>query len=326
VIWVTWRRYRLAFAVAVALLIVLALWMGYVAHGFDAGPRAQGGELCRFNLSGCGFSNGPFSLENQGQIIDVLLLAAPCLFGVVFGTSLVAGELERHTNRLAWTQGVSRTRWLVTQWVVVAIGLVVLTVVFVPFVQWWSSHIIVRGTVYAPVGLGRLQPDIYPVTGIVPVAYSLFALSLGMALGAVLRRVSWAIVGTVVVYALAAFFIVSSVRPNLDSQVLIRSDGGAEVNLTHALNQGAWQLDFGAKLLPGHELPTGASSATELARTCFYQQHVAQCWSSHGLEAGTYVQPLTHYWPIQFTEFVIYLVAAVLLFGLALWAVRRWRV
>jgi len=325
VIWVAWRRYRLAFAIAMASLIVLAIWMGFVAHAFES-TRAQGGESCRFNLSGCGFSNGPFSLENQAQIIDVLLLAAPSLFGVVFGASLVAGELERHTNRLAWTQGISRTRWLVTQWVVVAIGLVLLTGVFVPFVQWWSSHIIIRGSVYSPLGLSRLQPDIYPITGIVPVAYTLFALSLGMALGGVLRRISWAAVGTIVVYALAAFFIVSSVRPNLDSQVLVRSDGGAEVNLTHALNQGAWQLDFGAKVLPGHQLPAGESSATELARTCFFQPHVAQCWTSHGLEAGTYVQPLSHYWPIQFEEFAIYAAAAALLFGLALRAVRRWRV
>jgi len=325
VIWVAWRRYRLAFAIAVALLIVLAIWMGFVAHAFES-TRGQGGESCRFNLSGCGFSNGPFSLENQAQIIDVLLLAAPCLFGVVFGVSLVAGELERHTNRLAWTQGVSRMRWLVTQWVVVAIGLVVLTVVLVPFAQWWSSHIIIRGSVYSPLGLGRLQPDIYPITGIVPVAYTLFALSLGMVFGAVLRRISWAAVGTIIVYALAAFFIVSSVRPNLDSQVLIRGFGGSQATLTRALNQGAWQLDFGAKLLPGRHLPAGASSATELARTCFLQPHVAQCWTSHGLETGTYIQPLSHYWPIQFEESAIYVAAAALLFGLGLWAVRRWRV
>jgi hypothetical protein len=147
-----------------------------------------------------------------------------------------------------------------------------------------------------------------------------------MALGAVLRRLSWAATGTIVVYAVAAFFIVSSVRPYLDSQVFIRSSGGAQVNLTRALNQGAWQLDSGAKLLPGHQLPAGSSSATELAQTCFFQPHVAQCWTSHGLEAGTYVQPLSHYWPIQFAEFAIYVAAAALLFGLALWAVRRWRV
>ena len=44
--------------------------------------------------------------------LAALVLIVPALVGVFFGAPLVARELEAGTYRLAWTQSVTRVRWL----------------------------------------------------------------------------------------------------------------------------------------------------------------------------------------------------------------------
>src|SRR5215472_7781451 len=44
--------------------------------------------------------------------LSVLIVVVPGVLGVFGGAPLVAGELESGTLRLAWTQDVSRVRWL----------------------------------------------------------------------------------------------------------------------------------------------------------------------------------------------------------------------
>ncbi len=40
------------------------------------------------------------------------LYALPAIVGLSAGAPLVAEELDRHTQRLAWTQGMSPRQWL----------------------------------------------------------------------------------------------------------------------------------------------------------------------------------------------------------------------
>jgi ABC-type transport system involved in multi-copper enzyme maturation permease subunit len=44
--------------------------------------------------------------------LGVLVVVTPGVLGLFWGAPLVAGELEAGTFRLAWTQSVTRTRWL----------------------------------------------------------------------------------------------------------------------------------------------------------------------------------------------------------------------
>ena len=46
------------------------------------------------------------------DLLGPLMLAVPALLGIFWGAPLVARELETGTYRLAWTQSVTRTRWL----------------------------------------------------------------------------------------------------------------------------------------------------------------------------------------------------------------------
>ena len=135
----------------------------------------------------------------EADIIRWLLLALPLLFGLLLGAPLFAGEFERKTVILAFTQNISRTRWMVIRWLVIGLAVVILSVALAAVSNWWFLHVPTNGSVFG----SRIQPGGFDVTGIVPAAYALFAFALGAALGMILRRTAQAIFGTVVLFTAA---------------------------------------------------------------------------------------------------------------------------
>ena len=71
----------------------------------------------------------------------VLAVAVPGLLGVFWGAPLVARELEAGTFRLAWTQSVTRTRWLVVKLGVVGFASMVAAGLFSLMVTWWPARL-----------------------------------------------------------------------------------------------------------------------------------------------------------------------------------------
>ncbi len=136
-IWLTWHRQRKLLFLFAVLTAGLALWMYLVGHSFEM----QAGKHCGFKSPECNAVNGSFPLDRQAAVIDILALFLPCLMGMVFGAPLVASELEHSTNRLAWTQSVSRTRWLLTKWVVVLAPLLLLVLILTLVSQWWTGRV-----------------------------------------------------------------------------------------------------------------------------------------------------------------------------------------
>ena len=111
-------------------------------------------------------------------------MALPCALGAAFGGPLVASELEHHTNRLMWTQGISRVRWFLSKWAGLAVIVVTLVALLTLETQWWTSHVFeVSSLNVSPGNFGRLSPYFFPISGVAAVAYTLFALSLGTAAG-----------------------------------------------------------------------------------------------------------------------------------------------
>jgi len=88
------------------------------------------------------------------------------------GSTLVARELETGTYRLAWTQSVTRTRWLAVKLGVVGLASMVVAGLFSLMVTWWFSPIDrVNMTVFAT----------FDQRNIVAVGYAAFAFALGAA-------------------------------------------------------------------------------------------------------------------------------------------------
>ena len=211
-IWLVWHRYRFLFGLMTVVLVALAGWMLLAGHALTT---AESSFACRHDTIGCHILSGVFSLSNQATAINFLLLFVPCLLGIVFGAPLVAGEIEHFTNRLLWTQGISRTRWLLVKWGAIALVLVALVALMSLVSQWWTGHAIERISANLS-GLdgGRLQPTYFPITGLALSAYTLFAFALGTALGALFRKTSWAAVGTVVLYTAVSLLLLLVVRPS----------------------------------------------------------------------------------------------------------------
>jgi hypothetical protein len=332
-IWLAWRRHRLALIVVGGSLAALALWLFIVAHSFEVAMQSHQRNGCTILTSCNGASHGVFALQNQAGFLSLFLFLVPCLLGVVLGAPLVAGEIQQRTNRLVWTQNISRTRWLAIKWLVVGLIAVALVALLQILVQWWSSHVLVNFLeTGAYLGSNRITPRLFGVTGVVPIAYTLFAFSLGAALGALFRRTVWAVVGTIVVYSAAAVLVVFNIRAyQLSSPVFVQQrfalSGPTVTYLPQvAFRQPAWNLGYGFRLVPGFSSP---SSANAIAQRCQDRNYnfapYLHCLAAHHVEAGSFFQPANRYWQLQWSEAAIYVAAALILFGVALWAVRRWR-
>jgi hypothetical protein len=134
------------------------------------------------------------------------LVAVPVLAGMFWAAPLVSREYEAGTHRLAWTQSVSPLRWIGTKisliFAVTALGALGLGAIAA-----WALNPL------APAFGGRYNSTWYAVTGVVPVAYMLFALGVGVASSASLRRTIPAMAVTLVIIA-AGLIPVHWARPH----------------------------------------------------------------------------------------------------------------
>src|SRR6202012_629490 len=153
------------------------------------------------------------------SLLISLTVAVPCLLGIFWGGPLVAREIEAGTNQFAWMQSISRRRWLTVKagWALLAAAAWGGAVS--ALVTWWS------GPVNA-LKQQNFQPAQFDIQGIVPVGYALFAVALGIAVGALVRRAVPAIAITVVVFTLVRLVIGQDLRAHYLSPVNIISKFG----------------------------------------------------------------------------------------------------
>ncbi len=192
--WLAWRQARgQALVAAVATAAVAAILVATRSH-IAATPED---ELSTF--------------YTQLQLLGTVLVGVPAAIGVFWGAPLLARELELGTHRLAWTQSVTRRRWLGTRLGVLALLAVVATVVFAALFTWWSLPIDAHGNRIGTANFGQ--------RGIAPVAYAVFALALGTFVGTVVRRTLPAMAITAVAFFVARYTFQLAVRPHLAGTV-----------------------------------------------------------------------------------------------------------
>jgi ABC-type transport system involved in multi-copper enzyme maturation permease subunit len=289
--WVAWRVQRLQFLTAVGAVFIIGLWLvvsGHFGDSYWSQSTVKGGVL--------------------------VLTALPGLFGLALGASLVGEEVSNQTNRLAWSQSISRTRWLSSKLAVGTAVVVLLTLVLVPILNWWTGA----------VNLGLdVQPKLFDITGVVIISYALFAFMLGSTLGAFIQRPAWAFAAGIPVFGIIRL-AVGGLRSLLASPaILIQPFQKAPPN--------GWVLQSGY-------LPLGRTSPEHGRKWSGYAQQVDSCFnrvsSLVGQEHCALVahvhwvwqyQPESHYWPLQWTETGIYVGLAFVCFVATLIRVRGWR-
>jgi ABC-type transport system involved in multi-copper enzyme maturation permease subunit len=329
----TWLQYRTQAAWALGALAILAIVLAVsgiqVAHAYDATVAAckQRGD-CAAALSGFPDKVDP---EWLWGLLDALVIAVPGLTGMFLGAPLAAREFETGTFRLAWTQGISRTRWLAVKLAVVGAATMAVAGLLSLMVTWWSSPI-------DTATMNRLNLQSFPGGGIAPVGYAAFAFTLGLTAGVLIRRTVPAMAVTLVVFTAVQLAFPALVRPHLIPPVQASSalsmasiqdvgSGGPTGPGSTLFVQAQADAPPGAWVLSSQILtPAGRPASTEPASVCASQQSTRnECTgyiaSLHLRQTSTY-QPVSRYWPLQWCETAIYLVLALLLAGLCYLRIR----
>ena len=306
-----WRLHRnqvvFASVALVALTILLLVTGSVMAHDYDSALAS-----CRATQS-CG-DLGSQLFRGDGMIIDLvdLTVVVPLLFGLFWGAPLLAKELEDVTHNLAWTQSVPRWRWLrsTATWALLAAALWggALAVV----VSWWRY----------PENALDSRFSAFDIQGIVPVAYAVFAVAVGIAVGSVVRRVLPALAITIAVFLAVRVPIAVYLRPHFMTPLQSVSALGGRGGQVPA---GAWLISQtmtgpgGSSLGDIFSIPA-ACQPTGLAGKGL----VAKCLAQHGFRTAVSYQPASRYWAFQGIEAGIFLVLAALLVGFAFfWVLRR---
>ena len=317
-IWVTWRQHRiegLAAVVILALIIPCILVTGFtIASAYqDTGMAA-----CIAQHALCLGIRNAFVERFLGMIITFFLSvnALPVLVGMFVGAPLLARELEQGTHRLAWTQSITRLRWLTVKLSVLLGATLLAFVLLAMLMTWWSG----------PWNAVRGPWETYNLQGMVPVASAIFALMLGIAVGLLVRRSVPAMAITLVICVLLPLAVAGLVRPHLLpplSQTWRYSQpappdaalGNLPVGSPILLDRQGYQLsndDLGQICQP----PLDRFNSEAL-------QAFAQCEADHGVHYLEFYQPANRFWVFQGMETGLFLLLAGLLLILTTWGSRK---
>jgi len=312
VIWLSWRLQRLetalvaaALVLAAAVLVPLGLHMASV---YDSGV----GVCLAHGGAGCGATVEAFRhrFEHAGAIIPWLNFL-PGLIGVLFAAPLVL-DFEHATFRFAWTQSVPRGRWLMVRLTVMCAAALLATFALTRLMTWFRGpldHV-----------NGRMDPDVFDFEGIVPYAYTLFALGLVLAIGVVTRRaVTAGGVGLVAYFALRIGLQTWGrkhyIAP-LHSVWPVGSSGPG--NLDHA-----WTIVSGPSNAAGQLLPQPVANRLLALCNGSAQRNALSCMRAHHVFNLTVYQPASRFWLLQGIEAAIFVGLAAALLATAVWWMRN---
>lgn len=313
-IWLSWRQQRLEtamtatlLALAAALLVPLGIHMASVYT--DSGAAACVAHTAASGAGCGGIVNGFLHrFEHAGPIIPWLNFL-PGLFGILFAAPLVL-EFEHGTFRLAWTQSVTRRHWLTVKLATIYASGILAAFALTALMTWWRApldHV-----------QGRMEPNVFDFEGIVPYAYTLFALSLVVALGVFTRRTIVATAGALLGYFTLRIGIQTWVRQHYLAPVRVvwRPGEQGPGNLDHA-----WNLVSGPSDARGHPL----AFANRIPATCLSgpKQQIERCLSAHHVFNIAVYQPAGRFWLFQGIEAGISTGLAAALLVTTLWWVKH---
>jgi ABC-type transport system involved in multi-copper enzyme maturation permease subunit len=207
--WVTWQQHKKQFLIVGLLLTAfaaLAIPTGlHFWHTYQSGLAACTATSTCDQLSDQLFASGFES--RMLMVMKATVVIAPFMLAIFWGVPLVAREYIEHTHLLAWTQSVSRRKWLTAKlvWVLAATA-VVAGVIAVLSTWWWRAG----NALY----LDRFHSLNFGIQGIVPVAAALFAVAVGIAFGAWLKRILPAIALALGLLIAVQIVLPTMVRPH----------------------------------------------------------------------------------------------------------------
>ncbi|HEX2314380.1 MAG TPA: ABC transporter permease subunit [Thermomonospora sp.] len=210
-IWLTWRQFRVQAAAGSAALAALAAVLAVTGPGL-ADDYASGIAACGTDEACEMFARHFFDQHRTSfQAVLAVVLLLPALVGLFWGAPLITRELEAGTHRLAWSQSVTRTRWLAVKLGVTGLASMLVAGLASLAVTWWASPVDRAAGSEFP----RMTPLLFDARGIVPIGYAAFAFVLGVTVGMLVRRTLPAMAVTVAVFTAVQIGMPLLVRPYL---------------------------------------------------------------------------------------------------------------
>jgi ABC-type transport system involved in multi-copper enzyme maturation permease subunit len=362
-VWLTWRQFRVQAAVAVIFLAAAAVVLGITGSDLRDLYNSSGAAACKAHGPSTGSRAIAIDcatayatlLSHESllrNLLGPLLLAIPVITGIFWGAPLLARELENGTYRLAWTQSVTRARWLATKIAIVGLASIAVAELFSLMVSWWFSPI-------DSVNANRLTPGVFDERGIVAIGYAAFAFALAVTAGALIRRTLPAMATTLVAFIGARLIVTYWIRPHLigpahtttalQSASNIGFEGGplgATFVASNPSIPNTWVVSsrivdaagraptaqslhgFLRAACPNIGAPPGGSGVAQAvgeghqpASEETFQACINQLSANFHLAVA--YQPANRYWPLQGYETAIFVGTALVLVGLCFWWVRR---
>lgn len=301
--WLIWRQHRVQVALAFALVAAFAVAAAITGSRLDhllASCRADGT---------CGTFDILHGYSAMRAIVN-LTIAVPPIIGAFWGATIVGRELETGTATLAWSQSVTRRRWLTTKLSTLFLLTAACSGAVAAVVSWWSN------TVNATTR-GRFDGVQFDIQGIVPVGYALFAAALGLAAGVLWRRVLPAMATTVGAFVGVRLVVELFLRPRYMSPVIRTTGLGVGADVPSGSFVTGTDLIRHGRVIAGPVAPDpscqGATSRDAMSR----------CMEALGYRLRTTYQPASRYWTFQWIEFGIFVGLTLLLVAVALLVLRR---
>jgi hypothetical protein len=219
------------------------------------------------------------SVHTMGHAFEALLIGAPAVAGVFMGAPLLSADFERGTHLLTWTQGMTRRRWAATNLsLLIALSALAAAVMAVG-AQIWITNL--PKNTYNPT-YGSTW-EIYDLQAPVVFSYVLFAVALGAAAGAALRRTVPAMAATLGIFIAVRVAFVELVRPHLLPTI---TRGGTSANSVVPPGAGYADMTF----LDSHLRPLAPDNliGPNTPISLVYQP-AAHFWPMQGIEAGIFV-------------------------------------
>ncbi len=228
--WLSWRLQRTETLIAAGILALIAALLVPTGLSMASAYHHDGLAACLgANPSfSCSEAIGGFRSHFQ-SLSDLLnwFTLVPGLIGVLLAAPFIL-ELENGTYRLAWTQSITRRRWIATKLGVPLAAALLFAAALILLTTWWRAPIVHLD--------GRMDNGIYDSEGTVVLGYTLFALGLALAIGVIWRRAVAAVTAAFAGYFVARIFVDAWLRDRLVTPLTAtwHTAAAQPANLVHA--------------------------------------------------------------------------------------------
>jgi hypothetical protein len=318
--WFVLRQYRKQFMLFGLILTVFTIFTILTGNHFWH-EYQQFQITCRLNPAtpSCNDPGTIFSGAYGAtlRLIFVTSLGVPLLLGLFLGSPLLSKEYEEGTNKLVWTQSVSRRKWLTTKlaWALVFAALYSLAISLLA--SWWAR---------TPNALehSRFNAGQFDVQGVMPLVYAVFFTAIGFTMSAWFRKTMIALAVTLGLFIAFQASFAEWVRPHYMTPITVTSPMGPSA-VDSKIPTGAWMLrrdivDKSGKVIGDifpaapqqcqqiiqQQNPPGSGSGIRVKSAPGAGDPIDACLNQAGFHQIASYQPGYRYWDFQRIETGIY--------------------